>query len=26
MPQGILERGDDYELAKFRVMLRDTGE
>ena len=26
LPQGVTERGDDYELAKFKVMLRDTGE
>ncbi len=26
LPQGVLERGDDYELARFKVMLRDTGE
>lgn len=24
LPQGVTERGDDYELAKYRVMLRDT--
>jgi hypothetical protein len=24
LPQGVIDRGDDYELAKFRVMLRDT--
>jgi hypothetical protein len=26
LPQGVTERGDDYELARFKVMLRDTGE
>ena len=26
LPHGITEHGDDYELAKYRVMLRDTGE
>ncbi|MFM9967347.1 MAG: hypothetical protein ACKVQK_02925 [Burkholderiales bacterium] len=24
MPQAVVERGDDYELAKFRVLLRDS--
>jgi len=26
MPQGIVERGDDYEIARFREMIRDTGD
>ena len=26
LPHGMVERGDDYELARFKVMLRDTGE
>ena len=26
MPQGVIERGEDYALAKFREMIRDTGE
>jgi hypothetical protein len=26
MPQGVIDRGDDYELVRCRPMLRDTGE
>ncbi len=26
LPQGVTERGEDFELVKFKVMLRDTGE
>jgi hypothetical protein len=26
IPQGVSEKGEDYELARFKVMLRDTGE
>jgi hypothetical protein len=26
MPQGVIESGEDYELIRFRQMIRDTGE
>lgn len=26
MPQGIVERGEDFEIARFREMIRDTGD
>ncbi|HEY5635847.1 MAG TPA: hypothetical protein VIS77_03015 [Burkholderiales bacterium] len=26
MPQGIVERGEDYEIARFREMIRETGD
>ena len=26
MPQGVIERGEEYEMVKFREMIRDTSE
>ena len=26
LPQGVTDHGDDYELVRFRLMVRDTGE
>jgi hypothetical protein len=26
MPHGVLESGEEYEVVKFREMIRDTGE